>query len=273
MVTRRPSVALGAVVAYNGFMSTLDPRAVPSEAAGRDALIAQLADADVLSVAALRHGRRAYVSGRTECFTALVVEELPAEFRGYGEPVALATLIGHVDTWGCLEVESELAQTVARCLRERSGISVRFYGSIYYELHEPVRRTPHEAIQTLQLHDLHLLDTADPELHLEDPERALRDGIVVGAVVDRRLVARASCVARSQGYGDIGVTTLQEFRGQGLATATASEVAHQLQQSQSVPVWSTGQTNSASQRVAAKLGFTLTTRRTYLIPHRDESPC
>ncbi|HYI52692.1 MAG TPA: hypothetical protein VEX57_01920 [Microlunatus sp.] len=67
-------------------MSTLDPRAVPSEAAGRDALIAQLADADVLSVAALRHGRRAYVSGRTECFTALVVEELPAEFRGYASP-------------------------------------------------------------------------------------------------------------------------------------------------------------------------------------------
>jgi len=35
-----------------------------------------------------------------------------------------------------------------------------------------------------------------------------------------------------------------------------------------VPVWSTGETNWASSRVADELGFTLTTRRTYVIPNR-----
>lgn len=249
-------------------MSTLGPGAVSSDASGREVLIAQLDDSSVLSIAALRHGQRAYVSGQTECFTALAVEELPTEFRGYGDPVALAHLMGLVPEWGCLEVETELAQAVARNLSEASGSAVRFYGSIYYELHEPVRRIRHDAIQLLQLDDLHLLDQADPVLHIEEPSRALREGVVVGAVVEGRLVAQASCVARSQAYGDIGVATLEEFRGQGLARATASEVAYLLQQAQTVPVWSTGETNWASQRVAQKLGFTLTTRRTYVIPER-----
>jgi RimJ/RimL family protein N-acetyltransferase len=174
--------------------------------------------------------------------------------------------MGQVRAWGCLEVEADLAQTVAQRLRETSGNAVRFYGSIYYQLHAPVQRTHHDAIHTLQPGDLHLLDDADLRLRLDEPERALRDGIVVGAVIDGRLVARASCVARSRHYGDIGVATLEEFQGQGLATATAAHVAQQLQQAQTVPVWTTGETNWASQRVADKLGFTLTTRRTYVIP-------
>jgi RimJ/RimL family protein N-acetyltransferase len=33
-------------------------------------------------------------------------------------------------------------------------------------------------------------------------------------------------------------------------------------------VWSTGEANLASQRVAEKLGFTLTARRTYVIPEK-----
>lgn len=204
-----------------------------------------------------------------ECFTALAVEELPTEFRGYGDPVALAKLMGQGAQWGCLEVESELAQAVARSLPPSSDGAVRFYGSIHYELHEPVCRTRHDATRILQPDDLPLLANADPALHLEEPSRALGEGVVVGAIIDGRLVARALCVARSAGYGDIGVATLEEFRGRGLATATASEVAHLLQQSQTVPVWSTGATNRASQRVAEKLGFTLTTRRTYVIPAKN----
>ena len=249
-------------------MSTPGPRAVGSDARDREALVAQLDDADVLSIAALRHGGRAYLNGRTERFTALSVEELPNEFRGYGDPVALADLMDGVDGWGCLEVESGLAPAVARGLRRAADGGTRFYGSIYYELHGPVRRMRHDAVRPLSVDDLRLLDRADPELRLDAPERALRHGVVVGAVIDGRLVARASCDARSQGHGDIGVATLVEFRGQGLATASAAGVAHRLQQTRTVPVWSTGEANLASQRVAEKLGFTLTARRTYVIPEK-----
>ena len=249
-------------------MFTVGPRSAPSEAASREALIAQLDYAEVLRISALRLGGRAYVSGRTERFTALAVEELPTEFRGYGDPVALANLMGQVDQWACLEVESDLTEAVARSLRMTVAGGVRFYGSVYFELRRPVHRVHHEAVQILHSNDLHLLVGADPSLQLDEPERALDDGVVVGAVVDGRLVARAACVARSRTYGDIGVATLEAFGGQGFATATASEVAHQLQLAQIVPVWSTGETNWASQRVADKLGFTLTTRRTYVIPDK-----
>ena len=72
-------------------MSIPGPRAVSIAAASRDALIAQLDDSAVLSIAALRHGGRAYVGRRTDCFTALAVEELPTEFRGYADLVAWRT--------------------------------------------------------------------------------------------------------------------------------------------------------------------------------------
>lgn len=230
--TARQPVALRRGIAYNDCRSTPDARSVPIGAACRDALVAQLDDSDVLSIAALRHDGRAFVSGRTGSFTALAVEELPTEFRGYGDPVALAELMGQVDDWRCLEVETELAHEIARNLRINAHGAVRFYGSVYHELRRPVRRIRHDGIQALHLDHVPLLTGADPELHLDEPERDLGERIVVGAVINGRLVARAACVARSQRYGDIGVATLQPYRGQGLATAAAAEVAHQLQQSQ-----------------------------------------
>ena len=68
--------------------------------------------------------------------------------------------------------------------------------------------------------------------------------------------------------GRVGVRTddREGWRGRGFATAAACLVSQAVQAVGLTPVWSTGEDNYASQRIAEKLGFTQIVRRTYVIP-------
>ena len=62
------------------------------------------------------------------------------------------------------------------------------------------------------------------------------------------------------------MTTLAPYRNHGLATAAASLVARHVRAQGQVPVWSTGEANYASLRVAQKRGVEVVVRRTCGIP-------
>jgi predicted GNAT family acetyltransferase len=91
---------------------------------------------------------------------------------------------------------------------------------------------------------------------------------VAAAIVTRAVVSIAFASARTAGHADVGVATLESWRGRGLATAAASLVAARIQAEGQAPVWSAGEGNLASLRVAEKIGFVEIGRRTYVIPAR-----
>ena len=95
-------------------------------------------------------------------------------------------------------------------------------------------------------------------------EDLLTDGVAAGAVVEGSLVALAHTNAMTTRYGDIGVATDELWRGKGFASSAASIVARRIQERGRTPVWSAGEGNAASLRVAAKLGFVEVSRRVYL---------
>ena len=66
-------------------------------------------------------------------------------------------------------------------------------------------------------------------------------------------------------YANLGAYVLEEFRGQGLATAAAALVTREVLARGETPVWSTCETNTASQDVARKLGFRQVARATYVV--------
>jgi predicted GNAT family acetyltransferase len=68
----------------------------------------------------------------------------------------------------------------------------------------------------------------------------------------------------SEKYADLSVVTAGPWRGRGMATACAGLVIAEIRRSGRVPVWSTGEDNVASLRVARKLGFEEVGRRTYV---------
>ena len=134
------------------------------------------------------------------------------------------------------------------------------------------------AIQTRQFVLLTLEDTArlakaPSEVQgngYKTHEALLTNGIAAGAVVDGNIVAIAHTYAETDLHADIGVSTVEQWRGKGFATAAAFLVAREIQTKGKVPAWSCGEDNTASLRVAQKLGFTEVGCRTYVIPVSPE---
>jgi GNAT superfamily N-acetyltransferase len=147
------------------------------------------------------------------------------------------------------------------------GCPIRQQGDVYHTLTKPPPASllDHPDIRLLTPNDLPLLKAAPPELRGSNPEHLLNKTAAAGATINDQLVAIAQNYALTAGYGDIGVFTLPDWRGRSLATAAAAQVARWLQENGRIPVWSCGEHNLASLRVAEKLGFVENGRRVYII--------
>ncbi len=229
----------------------------------------------VISVHVLRRGLcRAYVAGDPASFDGAIVEAnfLLGEPTGFGsDPEVLWDLLKGVKGWDCVDVAPECATALGETIDREMGVPVRYYGDIYYTLSKPVLNFPNEAVRQLTLEDIRLLESAPAEVRgcgFGSSYGLLSDGIVACAIVSGEIVAIAHTSARTKCYADIGVVTLKEWRGRGFATAAASIVAKRVQEAGQTPVWSTGEDNIASLRIAQKLGFTEVSRSTYIIPEK-----
>jgi ribosomal protein S18 acetylase RimI-like enzyme len=226
----------------------------------------------VIAVHLLRRGlARASVTGEPSCFTAAIVQadELPGEPIGFGDDAdALWTLLQPLLGWFCLNVAPSVAPVLARLITAATAHPTRLYGDVYHTLSQPVLPVRHETVRLLTRDDVDLLERAVPLVRgggYESVQTLLTEGIVAATVVADEVVSSAHTGARTPGHADIGVATLSDWRGRGLATAAASLVAAHVQASGQVPVWSAGESNEASLRIARRLGFTEVSRRTYVI--------
>src|SRR5439155_2562504 len=86
-------------------------------------------------------------------------------------------------------------------------------------------------------------------------ERLLREGVCVAAIVDDQLAARTFSYCSNDRYADIGAATAPAFRRRGFCVACAALLCRLIRAEGRTPVWSTGESNTASQAVARKLGF------------------
>ena len=226
----------------------------------------------VISVHQLRRGLcRAYVAGDPAQFDGAIIQgdSCPTEPMGFGsDPEILWRLLKSVEGWDCVNVVPECANSLGEIIEQETGSHVRYYGDVYHILSKPVIRSQNEAVRQLTLADLELLELSPTELRGDGfgtTRRLLSEGIVACAIVSGNIVAIAHTNAWTNYYADIGVFTMEEWRGHGFATAAASIAAQHVQEAGQIPVWSAGEDNFASLRVAQKLGFSETTRRTYVI--------
>jgi predicted GNAT family acetyltransferase len=86
-----------------------------------------------------------------------------------------------------------------------------------------------------------------------------------GAFRSGRLAAVACSFFAGVRYEDIGVVTQPAERGQGLGMACAGALCAAIQGRGRQPSWSTSPDNTASLRVAEKLGFVLQRRDRLLV--------
>jgi RimJ/RimL family protein N-acetyltransferase len=249
--------------------------AEPLDETGRQALADALGDTPTttIPVHALRRGFcRAYAVGDLSGFDAAIVQwdDLPDEPFAFGSDAeAVWGLLRQVGGWRAVNVGEELATPLGALMERDIGHPVRYYGDLYHTLNSSPPDYRHPLVRSLSTADAALVEAAPRAIQgagFGAPEAMLREGIVAGAVDGGRLVAIAHTGAITERYSDIGVATLEPYRGQGISTAAAALVCEALREWGRTPVWSCGEGNEASRRVAEKLGFVLTGRRVYLIP-------
>jgi GNAT acetyltransferase len=213
----------------------------------------------------------AYVAGDPTHPDGLIVQGStdPGELMSFGSDAAvLWELLQLVEGWWCVSVVERCARDLGAMIEAQTGSKVRYYGDIYHVLRGSVTRLHHEATRLLTPDDIELVEAAPTEVRgsgWNSTREMLGEGVVAGAVVRGNLVAIAYTSARSARHADVAVNTLEGWRGRGFATAAASLVARRLQEAGQIPVWSTGETNRASLRVARELGFAPVAQRTYVI--------
>ena len=227
----------------------------------------------VISASRLKQGMcDAYIVGSLpDVDAALVFDAYCAdEPCGFGTDAgAMWQLLKATDGWGCINVETSCAASLGALIETDRNTSIRYYGDVCHALLEPVQCYPNEAVRLLTLEDVDRLARAPTEVHgngYKTHAAMLTEGIAAGAVVDGNIVAIAHTYAETDLHADIGVSTVEQWRKKGFATAAASLVAQEIQARGKVPAWSCGEDNLASLRVAEKLGFTEIGQRTYVIP-------
>lgn len=220
----------------------------------------------------VRRLARCRVAGELPGFDAAVVQAIddPREPSGFGrDPVALWGLLRDLPGWTCVGVDAALAGPLRRLVEAELGVPARLYGDVHHVLERPVAVFEHTWVRRLTVDDLPLIAAAPTEVRGSNwgSARAMvEEGCAAGAVVDGRLVAIAMIGALTARHADVAVATLEPYRGRGLSTAAASLVGRWAQENGRTPVWSTGEDNRASLRVARKLGFVEVSRRQYVIP-------
>lgn len=218
---------------------------------------------------------KAFVAGSPTSFSAAIVQGYfdSEEPRGFGtEARALWELLQLVEGWDCIGVNRQCAKPLGDLIERSNGVKVRYYGDVYHSLTRPVRLFTSEYVRELTTQDRNLIASAPIEIQgsgYEDMKTMLSEGIVAGAVDADQLVSIAHTSGVTDLHGEIGVGTLEPWRKRGLCSAAASIVSNRLQKQGRVPVWSTGEDNFASLRVAEKLGFREASRRTYVIPIKN----
>ncbi|MXV73495.1 GNAT family N-acetyltransferase [Candidatus Poribacteria bacterium] len=231
----------------------------------------------VISAARLKQGMcDAYIAGTLPDVTAALVFDAYCadEPCGFGTDAdALWQLLKATDGWGCINVDTPCAASLGALIEADRDTTVRYYGDICHALLEPVHRHSNETVRLLTLADVERLTKAPAEVQgngYKTHKAMVTEGITAGAVVDGDIVAIAHTYAETDLHADIGVSTLEQWREKGFATAAAALVAQEIQARGKVPAWSCGEDNFASLRVAQKLGFTEIGRRTYVIPTSPE---
>jgi len=214
---------------------------------------------------------RAYLLGSPSDPSAAVVLDpwLPTEPMGFGsDPEAIWTVLREIPGWNCVSVPSEVAPGLAGAIQRDLGSRTELYDDVYFLLENPPKRFAHPSVRRLTEDDLALVEEAPLALRPEgflSTLAALTGGVAAGGVVKGELVASVSMSSSSEEYANMVAHTLEPWRNQGLGTAAGCLVAQELISRDLTPVWSTGEDNRRSRRVAEKLGFHEFGRKKYVI--------
>jgi hypothetical protein len=199
-------------------------------------------------------------------------DDLPREITAHGhDAAAIWSLLETQREYDCVEVDGTIAPAL-RALMAPHLPQVRLYADIYYTLTNPAALVepacPDITTRLLTEEDVELLDRAPRRLWLDgfgSNAAGLSESVAAASIAGDEVVSIAEAGAYAGRYADLSVYTREGLRGRGLSTRAAWLVTRELVARGWVPLWSTGEDNHASQRVALKLGLSEVYRSVFLV--------
>jgi hypothetical protein len=204
---------------------------------------------------------------RTGCGTCLVdrwprpralLVETAGNYSLAGDPEALAAadLRGHIA--GFVEAPPRFVPLLAKAYPD-----LLVWDRVVLALHGPLQPAPAPGrpVRRLRPDDAAALDGLGAECHWISktwggPAGLAASGMAWGTFSRDRLVSVACVFFVGDRYEEVGVATEPGFRGNDLSTACASVLCADILRRGRTPSWTTSPDNTASARVAEKLGFT-----------------
>ncbi len=173
-----------------------------------------------------------------------------------GDPSALTPedLAGHVS--GMIDAPPEFVPLI-----EKAFPDVLVWERRIFELPKaPAPAGNGSAVRRLGPGDVHRVWGLAPEIDWihnpwGGPYGLACSGYAWGGFDGDRLVSVAASFFVGQRYEDVGVVTDAAFRGRGVNPACATKLCQDIRSRRRTPSWSTSPDNTASIRVAQKLGF------------------
>lgn len=209
----------------------------------------------------LRGLATAWVRGSLPPFRAVVVRApwLPSEPMALGtDPEEVWELLRQIPGWDSVNLSVDIAGPVRKILERELGVPTKILEDVFYVLDRPAVPHHHPSVRRLTEDDAGLIDHAADALRTSgfaSTVAALNGGAAAGGIVEGRLVALVFMSMSSECYADIAGHTLEPWRNRGMGSAATYLVAREVQHRGFTPVWSTGEDNYRSQRVAEKVGF------------------
>jgi RimJ/RimL family protein N-acetyltransferase len=163
-------------------------------------------------------------------------------------PPEHAALLGSLDLMRATDTDEIVAALPA--------LSLKWLDPVYHLPANYANAPADPRAHVLSAADSARFDALNGALSEDERERgavSLDDPIVVGVFVDERCLSAASFLYKSEQVADIGIIVHPEARGRGLGRIAVQQLLRQ--RGERVAHYTTQDSNLASQRVAASVGF------------------
>ncbi len=194
----------------------------------------------------------------------------PEELIGFGSDAnEIFQLLKQIKGWRCIVLDTNVATKLGDLLLSNTKINVRYLTDVYHTNNQKIiTNKNYEGASLLKAENTEEIQIITKEFEIngfKTINELLVNGFLVFSKIEDQIVSITYTSALSQKYADIGTFTKEAFRGQGFSTANATLVVNKVLEIGKIPIWSCGDTNSGSLKVAQKLGFKEVSRRKYVI--------
>ena len=142
-------------------------------------------------------------------------------------------------------------------------VNFKFNQDAYFAFKQNKPKSDYKIMQTDKAIFNEMKGSVVPMFFWKDAEHFCNHGIGFSLFYENKLASTAYSAFIHDNYLEIGIETVEEYRGKGLAQYACSALIDYCLQNDFEPVWSCRFENTASCKLAQKLGFEPVSKRSY----------